>query len=196
MPDDIDDLETDWDHEPTWKSVAQPEHPFELVNFARNTGLLSILPFALYVCCQRCVASEIMDGFGLSDETLISLSVQDQLACLAGYNAIYQYQALTTFSWAYTTIPPAKCASRRCSNIRVQYLKDNFAALPAVKGLEHFNKLAFDQAGLCSLCVDQAEEMQSKGRRTFWKLLPDMFGLPPWKELRKEREMYVLISLI
>lgn len=35
--------------------------------------------------------------------------------------------------------------------------------------------------------------MHKTGREKFWELLPSLFGLPPWEELNKEREMYALI---
>lgn len=98
---------------PEWKLVTQPEHCwFELVIFARNTGLLSILPFALYACCQIYSASEIMQGIKRGDGVILSFAVSDQLACLAGFQAICEAQAETTFSWAYSRTPPADCTSR------------------------------------------------------------------------------------
>lgn len=180
----------------TWKFVKSPEHWFELVVFAHTTGLLSILPFAFYVCCVRYTASEIMGAARLADEKTIFLPIQDQLACLAGYRAICKAQAETTFSWAYTEKSTEGCTSTRCTHIRAQYLNLYFTSAPIIGGLSNFSKPDRRQSGLRAVCVDQAEEMHNAGRKEFWRLLPSLFGLPPWEELCKERELYVLLSLI
>lgn len=176
------------DYIPACKLVKIPEHWFELVIFARMTGLLSILPFALYICCKMHTTSEIIAGARRSDGTIVHLSIQDQITCLAGYQAMCKAQADTTFSWAYARTPTANCTSTRCAHIRVMYLKVNFTSLPNINGLEDLEKLDFRQCGLCSLCADQAEEMHKSGRKKFWALLPSFFSLPPWEELCKERE--------
>ncbi|KZP04934.1 hypothetical protein FIBSPDRAFT_1045358 [Athelia psychrophila] len=172
---------------PTWKFVRRPKHWFELVTFARTTGLLSILPFVLYTCCQRYSTFKIMGVSKQSDGTLISLSIQDQLACLAGFQGICKAQAETTFSWVYANSRPTNCTSEGCSLFRDAYLKFKFTPVPAIAGLETF-KSEVRHGGLCSVCADHADEMQRKGREQFWLLLPSLFGLPPWEELCKERQ--------
>ncbi|KZP16235.1 hypothetical protein FIBSPDRAFT_794663 [Athelia psychrophila] len=177
------------DGQSPWLFVKVPETWFDLVIFARTTGLLSILPIALYVCCQGYTTSEITEGIKRKDGTIVSLSGQDKLACLAGYQAICKAQAETTFSWAYTKPPPDECSDpTRCMFFRDQYLKLDFTSLPAIAGLDHFDKLGFCRTNLCSLCDPRSEEMHNTGRKAFWALLPSLFGLPPWEELCKERE--------
>lgn len=139
------------------------EEWFEVVKLARITGLLSILPFALYVCCKIHRTSEILGGFNRSNGTIDYLSNQDQLACLAGFQAICKAQAETTYSWAYIEIPPAGCTSSL--HVRDKYLKVNFTSLPAIEGLENFDKSHFRRTGLCVACVDQAVEMQKNWAR-------------------------------
>ncbi|KZP19777.1 hypothetical protein FIBSPDRAFT_862475 [Athelia psychrophila] len=164
---------------PEWKFVTQPDCVAELVLFARTTGLLSILPFALY-------ALRLLDG------TIVSLSVSDQLACFAGFRAICKAQAETTYRWAYSKKTHAKCTSGVCSPIRQELVILNFTSSPIIVGLKTFAYRSL----LCPACADQAEEMHKKGRAKFWVLLPSLFGLPPWDELNKERELYVLVSLV
>lgn len=45
-----------------WVYVIKPENCFELVILTRATGLLSILPFALYAGCKNCTACDRIDG--------------------------------------------------------------------------------------------------------------------------------------
>lgn len=180
--------DTGAEEDPTWKLVTKPEHWFEVAIFARTTGLLSVLPYALYGCCKQYLPSEIIGGATRKDGTLISLSVPDQLACLAGYHAIYKAQAETTYSWAYAETAPAGCTSIICAHVRDKYLKDHFTALPVIGGLDPFDKLDLRHGGLCHVCAYQAQDMHTDGRQDFWELLPGLFSLPSWDELRKERE--------
>ncbi|KZP02831.1 hypothetical protein FIBSPDRAFT_769890, partial [Athelia psychrophila] len=177
----------------TWKFVRRPKHWLEFVIFARTTGLLSILPFVFYICCQRYSSTEIMGDRKQSDGTVISFPIQDQLACLAGYQAMCKAQADTTFSWAYAKKTSMSCTGTTCLSARQKFVRRNFTSLPIIAGLETF-KSSGRHKELCSICADLADEMQRKGREEFWELLPGLFGLPPWEELRKEREeVYVLI---
>ncbi|KZP19781.1 hypothetical protein FIBSPDRAFT_790422 [Athelia psychrophila] len=170
---------------PEWTFVAEPYCWLELVLFARTTGLLCILPHALYGCCQLYTPSQIMGGTPQRDGTMVVLSVADQLACFAGFRAMCTAQAETTYSWAYSKHPPASCTSTTCSPIRQQVINLNFTSSPLVIGLQKFPY----RSVLCSACADQAEEMHEAGRAKFWVLLPSLFGLPPWEELNKEREL-------
>lgn len=196
-PVDLANLSTNADDKPTWTFVAEPEHWFDLVAFARTTKLLSVLPYAFYHLCAHFRASEITGGWTQKDGTIVSLSVPDQLACLEGFQAICAAQAETTFSWAYKKETSAGCTGKRCSLGRLEYLAQHFTGLPTIQGLDRFQKLKLRNSGLCSGCADRAEGMHNAGRKAFWAMLPRFFGLPPWEELRKEREeLYVLISFI
>ena len=68
----------------------------KVLAIARRAGLLSILPRVFYTCCVLYKWSDITH-----ENSSAPLSPVDQIACLAGYRAICQAQAETTFAWAY-----------------------------------------------------------------------------------------------
>lgn len=181
------------DHEPTWKFVAKPGHWFELVAFARTTGLLSLLPFVFYICCQQ-YGNEIVTGARRQDGTTIAMSMPDQITCLSGYNSIYNAQYQLTFTWSYST--PADCSRPMCSTIKQELVESLFIGMPTVGGLDNFDKLDFRVNDLCSVCADEAERVHNTEREEFWRRLPWFFRLPWWDELYEERELYVLVLLI
>lgn len=178
---------------PTWKFVTQPDIWFELVLFARATGLLSILPYTLYVCCAM-HPSEIKGGIKREDGTMACLSKDDQITCLAGWQIILTEQMNTTYTWVDTNPHhDDPFASKKCSLIR-QKSKMDLLNPPTIAGLYTFDAAAFDLNNLCSICLAQAEAMHNTGREELWEKLPSLFDLPPWEELKKEREMCVPIS--
>ena len=48
---------------------------------------------------------------------------------------------------------------------------------------------AYVDASLCSVCEEVLQEKVLERRLAIWDMLPSMFGLPGWKELRKLAKM-------
>ncbi|KAH9829564.1 uncharacterized protein C8Q71DRAFT_863137 [Rhodofomes roseus] len=70
----------------SWDTRAIPcadGHAIIAVNLARLTGTTSLLPAALYCCCQM-NARELMDGYERSDGTVDRLSKEDLERCIDG----------------------------------------------------------------------------------------------------------------
>lgn len=133
-----------------------------------------------------------MGGIKRKDGKIMALSVSDQLACLAGFRAICKAQAETTYCWAYTSTSTfANCTSQVCSIFRHNLVVHAFSSSPLIAGFDTFHTLV-DPDMFCPACAHQAEGMHNTGREKFWALLPSLFDLPPWEELKKERELYVL----
>lgn len=157
----------------------------ELAIFARKAGLLSILPHILYGCCESYTPREITAGVqtGLSGNSVCNLPVQDQIICLLGYQAIFKAQAETTYSWIHHPgLLSLRCS---CSSLRLVSLTRRFTPLPCVSGLDAWDDSGFEY---CGFCVEEAKVEHRTGRQKFWELLPSLFDMPTWEELRKERE--------
>ncbi|KAF7978933.1 hypothetical protein HWV62_44141 [Athelia sp. TMB] len=170
-----------------WLSIQRPQSPIylELVILARRTGLLSILPYAFYRCCTRYPAGTLINGAKRSDGSMLVLSAQDQLICLAGYRAMHDAQRATTLSWAWdpqafftTCTSPAVCRIARRSFIGLLSHKS------AIAGLIKWARTD-GHPDLCEACTGIVHQRHTTGRVQFWDMLPDLFGLPPWTELLK-----------
>ncbi|KZP11085.1 hypothetical protein FIBSPDRAFT_913674 [Athelia psychrophila] len=180
----------------TWASagIEDPEDRgffFHALLTARRAGLLSILPLLLYPCCGFFKASEIKNGFrsGMDGSTLY-FPRDDQIACLAGYQAIYAAQAETTYAWLYqdSTLGPNCITPQTCDEARrVHLITYSTAPTPDIAGLRTWSaetELLDDE-----LCKNKLHEA---GREKFWEQLPGLFDLPSWEELSKERDdLYV-----
>lgn len=62
---------------------------------------------------------------------------------------------------------------------------------PPIHGLDTFEDItssslfAFE---LCDQCIGIAKQSHAQGRKDFWDQLPEVFDLPEWNELKKERD--------
>lgn len=152
----------------------------QLVLLARRTGLLSILAFGLYYSSVRCTPEHIMDGTVLDDETIVSLAIQDQLACFVGYRAMLDAQADTTYAWLHDdNFGAAHCTTPgRCKTTRQRYIIDKFTHKQRVTGLRPW--IDIGPLRLCVECNKDAQVAHEAGQAEFWDKIPGLFGLPPW----------------
>ncbi|KZP30453.1 hypothetical protein FIBSPDRAFT_814728 [Athelia psychrophila] len=173
-----------------WTVVQEPASLFELITFARTTGMLSILPDVLYTCCQKYSASEIIGGINGTDGSISSLRTEDQLTCLAGHRAICKSQLQTTYSWIYGNLAPGCITGAHCRVARRKFLLAHFTLLAPspIGGLDLWGHRKFPTLQMCQFCIEYAKKKHANGRVEFYGLLPGLFDLPPWVELLKERE--------
>lgn len=182
-----------------WTAIeASGASSTQMVIFARETGLLSIIPHALYGHLISLPSpSLIRKGEHASSGSVVCLPVQDQLACLTAYHGICEAQAKTTYSWAFhpADLSP-NCTGIQCSLVRQQYVLSQFTPVPRCRGMDIIDDMGFNfEEKLCPTCSHITLKMHEAGRAKFWEILPSVFDLPPWDELAKERdEMCVLTA--
>lgn len=174
--------------------IEGPQSMIDIVSLARKHELLSLLPYALYCCCRDHTALQIRTGVQRRDRTTALLSLEDQLACLTGYQSLVRVQATTTYSWVYPNAATYQsCRTIACTPARRSILINTFTPLPPVQGLEDWNS-EWEGNGMCKYCIEVAQVAHRAGRQKLWDQLPTIFNLPPWEELVKERdELYVFI---
>lgn len=166
--------------------IEQPRHLFQFTVLARKTGLLSILPYVLYGCCKLPIR-DLVEGVNV-DKVTICLSQRDQVACLAGYRAICDVQAETTWKWLYDRgdLSPGCVTKIACKKARSDYHFRVFSPKQRCVGFLPWAKVR--AGGLCTACIAVAQERHTAGSAELWKQLPGFFYLPPWSELLKERQ--------
>jgi hypothetical protein len=113
--------------------------------------------------------------------------------CTVGYIKILGYVKRSSVKALYLPfLPSDECSGRsKCKAASLKSIKD----LPVWRVEESESPGIFNswdsQATkatevLCSQCRAEAERQTDKIRAEFWAVLPTMFGLPPWKDLKDE----------
>ncbi|KZP29322.1 hypothetical protein FIBSPDRAFT_1038987 [Athelia psychrophila] len=175
----LDDKRYDWDKISYSKGIN-----IDVANLAREQNLLSVLPYALHLCCY--VRSDVtMQGVQRKDNTIAKLAPINERAVLAASHSILLLQSSTTFSWL-TADGSDECDTHQdCNNGRNQILRDSFFPLPIYTCLATWAREW--EENMCGACVLKAQDFHAVGRQKYWDELPSTFGLPDWEELKKER---------
>ncbi|KAJ7290690.1 hypothetical protein C8J57DRAFT_1459121, partial [Mycena rebaudengoi] len=77
---------------------------FDAINLARATGLVSILPAALYCACstspiQRQIHAAILSGLKGQDGKLVRLSDADRTLCILATSTLLEVQCALVYGW-------------------------------------------------------------------------------------------------
>ncbi|KAK7018416.1 BTB domain-containing protein [Favolaschia claudopus] len=87
---------------------------------------------------------------------------------------------LTTGPSTCTTIMKCPAARKASLSQLLETLSDSYISpLPPSEDLQNF-----EDNGACSNCLADAKTKQHEAASKFWDELPQIFGLPPWKDLR------------
>ncbi|KAJ7684273.1 hypothetical protein DFH06DRAFT_1155170 [Mycena polygramma] len=166
-----------------------------IIRLAREVDALWVLPTAFYNLADACST-----GPGLLTSIRPStfngrsaqLSDEDQTAFVNGYCAQINTgpSDVTRFLHEPATIPGCS-DGHRCMVLRLRAIEmvrhdrasPRFQADPLLlwHGLDDWKRLL----GICLACGDALTETHMEARLAFWDQLPQMYGLPPWEELRK-----------
>lgn len=161
----------------------------DAVNLAREQGLLSVLPLALYECCKAHAMKILASGIPRGDGTTAVLSPTSMLACFAAWEDLAEMQSETTLSWIYNSAGSYCCESEpSCAGIRSRIIFNIFYPCVSFVGLDRHNSDLWWHESMCDYCDMGAILTHQRGRVKFWEALPGIFGLPEWAELRKERD--------
>lgn len=74
---------------------------FDVVHFAQQQLVLHIVPAGFCHLCAL-VFKDIIKIFTRSDDTIVGLSVADQLLCVKGWNDLIHKQEVNVHVWLYT----------------------------------------------------------------------------------------------
>jgi len=160
----------------------------DVVNLAREIGVLSILPFALYSCCFDSDSpgnhKDVICGERRNVGSIVSLSEDDKNACLLACPSLLQAQFDHTLAWLdISRVPSPRCRlPHQCEAVRTKAKLDTWVPVPVICALDTWEECR--PAGLCDGCVEVAKDAHETGVHEVWSLLPSFFGLPPWEELK------------
>ncbi|KAF7296504.1 BTB domain-containing protein [Mycena chlorophos] len=173
------------------KDIASISHPGGMefsemcahsVNLAREVGVFSMLPSALYYLIRQ-------EPGVFGEHISILDSVQDKLAAYKAYAEMSRDYCQTPLQWLKPSgcIPSPSCSTRdECERRRNGLFIDLIPDPTIVASIVDFwNEEDKWEEGLCEPCVTEAKELYEKMRKECWEKLPSYFGLPSWEELKK-----------
>jgi hypothetical protein len=169
----------------------QMDDAFDAVNLARETGLLFVLPCALFVCCRAHSVHEILHGYQrISTAPRVHLSAEDQSICLPGWHNLVLQQASETFWWLDNIWARARlfeCSGHaRCDKGRKQIFYSLSHPVTRCIPLEPWSSIW--EGNLCGTCNESSKLQHKRGRQNIWNELPSTFGLLGWDELELLKE--------
>ncbi|KAJ7070050.1 hypothetical protein C8F01DRAFT_1049200 [Mycena amicta] len=157
-------------------------HSIQIVNLAREVGLYSVLPSALYdIIFLHLVPTE--PGGIMDNET--RLNPEDRLACLQGYIRLTLSKSPMEFllpEKAKANVPCDRCVQRGTCESSLKGTLLKLAREPTtVTALDSWeNRWA---RGLCDQCILAAKVAHQEHLVASWEKLPSFFDLPSWDEL-------------
>lgn len=165
-----------------------------IVKVARENGLSSVLPLALYGCCRKQNLTKLTKD--CKENKVVRLSSEDLQTYTLAYSNLAALQATTTYAWVYPKASATYllCDSfEDCSSARNDFLISTFLPFPTIRGLQGWDSKWGEN--MCDECACIAKTSHNAGRQKFWDGIPAAFGLPGWAELEKERNMSCVPNL-
>jgi hypothetical protein len=163
-----------------------PTLAFDVINLAKETGLLSIIPTAFYYYCEGHLNIKgVFDGIERLDGSVAILRPEDQRACIMGWHQLVEAQARETFGWLNPDAHPLACVTQtRCNMARRSHFFNLFRFRSKCLALEPWDSGWEDE--LCHFCKTTSQNQHKRGRKKMWELLPSFFSLPEWEALLKD----------
>lgn len=166
------------------RMIMRPSTVFSCINFAREHGLTSILPFA-FARLHRTSAKRLLGGITRPDGTLAKLSSSDQRIALTGlatFRAAEAKEMFGTLLSSENTCRRGPCLQARLERATTFWntavtIEEKFKSTPLTNWQPEW------ELGLCNTCRLNAQTEYEAGRNRVWKKLPSFFELPPWEEI-------------
>ncbi|KAJ7494265.1 hypothetical protein B0H11DRAFT_930315 [Mycena galericulata] len=169
---------------PPPSDISYKLHSFQLI---REVDALWLLPMAFY---NLSVSFSQISGdiFGVQDAPT-SLSIRDQTTFINGH--VIQRQSTTTDILQFLSEPldidgcvsPAQCFKVRLAAVDSMWeITRNCPSSPLhVWDTDEWARLH----DVCDVCLDVLQTRHQIARQAFWDKLPEIYGLPPWKQLEE-----------
>jgi hypothetical protein len=160
------------------KYLYPPGAIVRAIPLARENVVPEILPWAYYISTHIPTEELLKDA---------SLAWRDKALCLAGKERLWDAQKTITHSFLFTFDRSPGCIS--LCNQAYQLDRQTW------KGLEHLRKsphplepyVDWTSINTCKKCREQMEKQHRAGREKLWEVLPGIFDLGSWKELKQDQ---------
>ncbi|KAF9225012.1 hypothetical protein BS17DRAFT_674576, partial [Gyrodon lividus] len=168
------------------KISERDKYDFQIINLAREIGLLSILPVPILRCCVWCPLPVILDGDDV-DGSLYRLHPEDQRICILGKDKLNGLQSEVT-SWVTTEKISGCTGATTCDLNQLEV----WEALRE-RGLERYPFVEWGSLttqnrfiahnNFCTRCASAFQQKHKDATEKAWSKLPLVLGLGSWTEL-------------
>jgi hypothetical protein len=165
------------------RHYSEMTHPIRMriVNLARETNVPELLPFAFYLCAR------LNPDLILKGTSTDVLSWVDKAICFAGRDKLLNAQRTLTYSFFVDfkgspscVFYPTMCSSVLPVKTRRTWERRVFVHVLA---LEPCTPTSFALQA-CAPCVKHAMLQHQDGRKQLWDMLPGIFQLGSWEDIR------------
>jgi hypothetical protein len=155
---------------------------FSIINLARETNIPELLPFAFYLCA-RLPTNVVLNGTPTAASVL---SWNDKAICLAGRIELSEAQRALSEKTVDRWISTTSCCKRGVfcyGAISAEWRR--LIDLVGIVVLEIFPPATVTQA--CAHSVEHARSQLQEGRKQVWDMLPKVFQLGSWEDVRNSK---------
>jgi hypothetical protein len=155
---------------------------FQIINLAREANVPELLPFAFYLCAR------LPTNLVLNGTSAAVLSWKDRAICLAGRAELLHAQRTISYSpfidiqqSASCETRPSPCVSKIPATTRIAWERRIFVEIHT---LEICSSMPMKRH-VCTPCVEHAMLQHREGCEQVWNMLPGIFQLGSWEDIRK-----------
>ncbi|KAJ7119175.1 hypothetical protein C8R44DRAFT_189561 [Mycena epipterygia] len=178
----------------SWRNPGTPNFRVCAIQIAREVDALWVLPFAFYKVSAAFspIGTDMYQGAAYSSLSA-SLSIQDQQFFFMGHTSQITANAHLLRFLSYPRSvdiegceSPTLCDGERCR--AVESARDMICQYPSIPlDIWEWN-CDWENFRVCTACLTALRDTHQNARQAFWDKLPEMYGLPPWEELKKMKE--------
>ncbi|KDQ59527.1 hypothetical protein JAAARDRAFT_174906 [Jaapia argillacea MUCL 33604] len=173
-----------------WITIEhQPGITYDVISLCGEIGVLSCLPFALYVCAsENNFQNSIVAGWVRDDNSVAKLTPEDQVRCFRGRERLLAFQAEESFGWLhpqdYGGNGSVTCPSgaNLCRVAKLELFARMTSPPFTLRALDAWDETWEHE--ICAGCIEVGKQEFEDNRKTAWDRLPSFFDLPPWSELK------------
>ncbi|KAM5543849.1 hypothetical protein V8D89_002466 [Ganoderma adspersum] len=184
-----------WDSLTSWSPRGWDDaQAIGVINLARLTGELSLLPAAFVVCVVR-LDADLVHGFAREDGSQEHLTLDDIGLCFRARNRLREasvvavFRVLSATSAAPTCKAPPQCSEVFKNVFRDQKIEAHVKQLitgdVVLYTTTNYFKNGDNSFSLCQACLDAVDERDRKENQALWDRLPELLGIdvPGWIKL-------------
>ena len=204
-----------WDDLPSgYTYITECSLLSDIINLALDWGSFSILPGAYYACIM--IEDVVRPSLFIPMESYSKLPLTDwfrklfwtggqetmgqRLFSAWSATGLYYWKAedfRTAREWRFDHTGPFDCSDQiECEKARqslaLSAFKPLFKLAPSCC-LEPWGEV---EKVLSKPCCNYAKVKHAEDRSKMWKMMPEMFGFPPWDELKKLDRIWLFVSSI
>ncbi|KAF8640333.1 hypothetical protein AX17_000005 [Amanita inopinata Kibby_2008] len=149
------------------------------IPLARENHVPEILPWAYYISTHIPTDELLKDG---------CMGWKDKALCLAGKERLWEVQKSLTHAFLFTFDRSPGCISL-CNQAFQLADRQTWKGFEVLRKSPHPLEPYTDWAAIntCKKCKEQMEKQHKLGREKVWELLPGIFELKIWKDLREDQ---------